>query len=116
YSPLAVLVGACLLALLMANFMSNTATANLLLPLVAALAAGMPELAEWGGAHTLILAVTLSVSLGMSLPISTPPNALAHATGLVQSKQMAVIGVVMGVVGTLLAMVWIYQIAALGWI
>lgn len=116
YSTLAVLVGACLLALLMANFMSNTATANLLLPLVAALAAGMPELAEWGGAHTLILAVTLSVSLGMSLPISTPPNALAHATGLVQSKQMAVIGVVMGVVGTLLAMVWIYQIAALGWI
>lgn len=116
YSTLAVLVGACLLALLMANFMSNTATANLLLPLVAALAAGMPELVEWGGAHTLILAVTLSVSLGMSLPISTPPNALAHATGLVESRQMALIGVIMGVVGTLLAMVWIYEVAAMGWI
>lgn len=116
YSALAVLIGACLLALVMANFMSNTATANLLLPLVATLATGMPELAEWGGAHTLILAVTLSVSLGMSLPISTPPNALAHATGLVESRQMVTLGVVLGIVGTLLAMFWIYQIAALGWI
>ncbi|WP_429140984.1 SLC13 family permease [Aeromonas veronii] len=114
YSTLAVLVGACLLAVVMANFMSNTATANLLLPLVAALAVSMPELAEWGGSHTLILAVTISVSLGMSLPISTPPNALAHATGLVESHQMVRIGVIMGLVGTLLAMVWIYQIAAWG--
>ncbi|HDO1331517.1 TPA: SLC13/DASS family transporter [Aeromonas veronii] len=114
YSTLAVLIGACLLAVVMANFMSNTATANLLLPLVAALAVSMPELAEWGGSHTLILAVTISVSLGMSLPISTPPNALAHATGLVESHQMVRIGVIMGLVGTLLAMVWIYQIAAWG--
>lgn len=116
YSSLAVLIGACLLALIMANFMSNTATATLLLPLVAALGVSIPSLAEWGGTHTLILAVTLSVSLGMSLPISTPPNALAHATGLVKSRQMVLVGSVIGLFGTLLAMFWVYQLARLGWI
>ncbi|MDW1553069.1 anion permease, partial [Vibrio sp. YT-18] len=47
--------------------------------------------------------------LGMSLPISTPPNALAHATGHVESSQMARVGAVLGIVGVLLSfvMVWI---------
>lgn len=35
----------------------------------------------------------------MVLPISTPPNALAHATGMIQQKQMMRVGIVMGIVG-----------------
>ena len=112
YSPFAVLFGAAALCLLMANFMSHTATANLLMPIMAALGASMVSLSPLGGEVTLILVVTFAASLGMSLPISTPPNALAHATGHVQSKQMAKVGVVLGIVGTLLSfvMVWIINI------
>ena len=33
----------------------------------------------------------------MILPISTPPNALAYATNLVQQKDMARMGVIVGV-------------------
>ncbi|NGZ17353.1 SLC13/DASS family transporter [Vibrio aestuarianus] len=109
FSPYVVLFGAAFLCLTMANFMSHTATANLLIPIMAALGASMASLTPLGGEITLILVVTFAASLGMSLPISTPPNALAHATGHVQSNQMAKIGVILGIVGVLLSflMVWI---------
>ncbi|WED20832.1 SLC13 family permease [Vibrio sp. JC009] len=109
FSPYVVLFGAAFLCLLMANFMSHTATANLLMPIMAALGASMTSLAPLGGEMTLILVVTFAASLGMSLPISTPPNALAHATGNVQSSQMARVGVILGVVGVLgsFLLVWI---------
>jgi sodium-dependent dicarboxylate transporter 2/3/5 len=35
----------------------------------------------------------------MSLPISTPPNAIAYSTGLIQQKDMAKIGVIVGLLG-----------------
>ncbi|WP_045628826.1 SLC13 family permease [Vibrio vulnificus] len=109
FSPYIVLFGAAFLCLVMANFMSHTATANLLMPIMAALGISMTSLTPLGGEVTLILVVTMAASLGMSLPISTPPNALAHATGHVQSNQMARVGVILGVVGVLLSfvMVWI---------
>ncbi|QIL86478.1 SLC13/DASS family transporter [Vibrio sp. HDW18] len=109
YSPYIVILAASLLCLLMANFMSHTATANLLMPIMAALGASMTSLTPLGGEVTLILVVTFAASLGMSLPISTPPNALAHATGNVQSQQMAKVGVILGVIGVLMSfvMVWI---------
>lgn len=105
FSPYIIIFLATGLAILMANFMSNTATANLLLPIIAALATALPELVELGGAKMLILGVTLSTSMGMALPISTPPNALAHATGLIQSNQMTKTGILIGVIG--LAMIYI---------
>ncbi len=112
FSPYIVLFGAAFLCLIMANFMSHTATANLLMPIMAALGASMTSLAPLGGQMTLILVVTFAASLGMSLPISTPPNALAHATGNVESSQMAKVGVVLGVVGVLgsFVLVWILNL------
>ncbi len=112
FSPYVVLFGAAFLCLLMANFMSHTATANLLMPIMAALGSSMASLVPLGGEVTLILVVTFAASLGMSLPISTPPNALAHATGNVQSHQMARMGVILGVIGVLLSfvMVWILHV------
>lgn len=109
-----VMLGASLLCLLMANFMSHTATANLLLPLVAALAAALPGLAAFGGQQALILAVTFAASLGMSLPISTPPNALAHASGMTSSRDMAKVGVIIGLGGLLLAFVMLWLAAQAG--
>ncbi|WP_434137939.1 SLC13 family permease [Photobacterium leiognathi] len=112
FSPYIVLIGAATLCLVMANFMSHTATANLLMPIMAALGTSMTSLTPLGGEITLILVVTFAASLGMSLPISTPPNALAHATGHVESNQMAKVGVIIGVVGVVLsfAMIWVLHL------
>ena len=109
----AVLAVAAFVGLVMANFMSNTGTANLLLPIIAALGASGLALDAVGGISGLIIGVTLSVSLGMSLPISTPPNALAHATGEIHTPDMSRAGLVIGVSGLAAALV---LVEALQWI
>ena len=105
FSPYAIIVGAALLTIVMANFMSHTATANLLMPILAALGTSLGSLAGLGGLSTLIITTAMCASMGMSLPISTPPNALAHGTGAVSTNQMARVGIIMGIVGMLLAFV-----------
>jgi len=116
FSPLLVILSATLLCLLMANFMSHTATANLLMPMIAALAVTMDSLAPYGGVKGLILCVTFAASLGMSLPVSTPPNALAHAAGHTSTGQMARVGVTLGVIGVLLSFVMVYILKVIGFI
>lgn len=96
----AVLLGAGFIGLFMSTFMSNTAAAALLTPIVAALGVGMgASLDILGGTSGIIITVALCCSLAMSLPISTPPNALAYATGFVETKHMAKVGVIIGLLG-----------------
>lgn len=114
YPVMTVFISLCLLAVMMANFMSNTATANLLLPLVAALGASLAGLESIGGAYGLLLAVTLSCSLGMALPISTPPNALAHATGEIETSQMTRVGLIMGAIGLIVVFGLIFMLNSFG--
>jgi len=108
FSPVIVIVSITLVAAVMANFMSHTATANLLLPLVAVLGTSITTLEPLGGGMMVILSVTIACSMGMALPISTPPNALAFGTGLFQTKQMASIGVVIASLGMILNYLLMY--------
>lgn len=101
-SPAAVVITLSIVCWLMANFMSNTATANLLMPIAAAIGASMESLATIGGLQGLLVVVAFSASLGMILPVSTPPNSLAYSTGLIESKDMAKMGIILGIVGLLL--------------
>ena len=39
----------------------------------------------------------------MLFPISTPPNAIAHSTGLIQVKDMTKVGLIIGVIGFVLS-------------
>jgi len=110
---LAVLGVACFLTWLMASFMSNTATANLMLPVMASLAVALPALDSLGGPVLLLLAVTFCASLSMILPISTPPNALAYASGWIRTPDMVRMGLAVGVMGGALLVV---MLAILRWI
>ncbi|OZS42075.1 SLC13 family permease [Photobacterium sanguinicancri] len=98
-SPVAVVFTLSILCWLMANFMSNTATANLLMPIAAAVAASMESLTSMGGLQGVLVVVAFSASLGMILPVSTPPNSLAYSTGLIESKDMAKTGLIIGLLG-----------------
>lgn len=103
WPPVLMIVGSGLLCYTMANFISHTATAALLVPILAIAGISMREnLAMLGGVSTLLIGVAIGSSLAMVLPISTPPNALAHATGMIQQKDMEKVGLAMGVVGLLL--------------
>jgi len=98
--PALLIVGiAVVLTYLMATFMSNTAAANLVLPILAALGLSLTSLAPLGGQMMLILVVTFAASLAMTMPISTPPNAMAYATGWIKTPDMAKAGGVVGLLG-----------------
>ena len=103
WSPIAIIVGSGLLCYAMANFISHTATAALLVPILAIVGVSMSEnLLPFGGVQTLLIGIALGSSLAMVLPISTPPNALAHATGLIRQKDMEKVGIIIGVIDLLL--------------
>jgi sodium-dependent dicarboxylate transporter 2/3/5 len=109
WSPFALMVGCGIICLFMANFMSHTSTATLLVPILCAVGiACQDNLVGLGGVTALLVSVAFASSLGMSLPISTPPNALAHATGYTDTNGMAKTGIVMGLSGLVLS--WVMMI------
>jgi len=86
-------------ALLLSTFISNSAAANLLIPIGLSLA-----LSEAVAADPALAAFFIAVgsSLAMALPVSTPPNAIAFSTGAVTTRDMAVAGSIIGVIGLVL--------------
>ena len=105
WPALVMVVGSGLICYAMANFISHTATASLLVPILAAVgasAAVSANLAPLGGVSTLLVGVAIGSSLGMVLPISTPPNAIAASTGMIEQKDMVKTGIIMGILGLVL--------------
>lgn len=103
WSALAILIISGLICYLLSNFISNTATAALLVPILAVVCKGMGSALDGiGGTPTVLIGIAVAASVAMALPISTPPNAIAHSTGLVEQKQMMKIGVTMGIIGLVL--------------
>jgi anion transporter len=98
---LAVLIVSGIVGYAIANFLSHTSAANLLLPILATVATAI-DLSSFGGTQALLIGLAISTSVAMILPISTPPNAIASSTGLVETKDMAKMGIIMGVVGLVL--------------
>lgn len=90
----AVVGGVSLAATALSELASNTATATLLMPVLAATAAAV-------GAPPLVLMIpaALAASCGFALPIATPPNAIAFGTGWISLPRMALAGLVLDAVG-----------------
>ena len=98
------LVFACaLLAVLLSNLMSNTATASILVPVGIGL---VPA----AGTGPIAVAVALCCSVAMCLPISTPPNAVAFASGRVKTADLLGIGLILAVAGPLVVIPWVLWI------
>lgn len=117
WPSLVMVIGSGLICYAMANFISHTATASLLVPILAAVggsAAVAQNLVPLGGVSTLLIGVAIGSSLGMVLPISTPPNAIAASTGMIEQKDMIKTGVVMGIVGLVLGYVMLIILGSNG--
>lgn len=94
-----------LICYFLSNFISNSAAANLVVPILIVVGkamAGNPAFESMGGVPAMIVGIAISASVAMCLPVSTPPNALAHSTGMITTKQMATVGIIIGVVGFIL--------------
>lgn len=81
----------------MSNVISHSAAANLLIPLGMGLGASVAATPA-----EIAVVLALGCSLGMMLPISTPPNAIAYSTGEIKTPEMIKTGAVVGITGTIL--------------
>ncbi len=86
----------------LSNFISNTVAASLLVPLAVTLGAS-GILAEGVSMEINAIIIAVGASLGMALPISTPPNAIAMSSGMLRTPDMARMGIVIGIVGLVIA-------------
>ena len=109
FSPLLILLLGGAICYMLSNFISNSATAALLMPILAIVCGAMGDkLDPIGGTPTILIGVAIAASSAMILPISTPPNALAFATGYVKQNDMAKMGIVMGVISMVLGFGLVY--------
>jgi solute carrier family 13 (sodium-dependent dicarboxylate transporter), member 2/3/5 len=83
-----IITGVALFAIVLSSFASNTATASILVPVVISMASAL-------NTSTKMLAIVAGVAVSCSflLPVSTPPNALAYATGKIKTKDMLYAGI-----------------------
>jgi sodium-dependent dicarboxylate transporter 2/3/5 len=110
FSPVLILLLSGLICYGLSNFISNSATAALLMPILAFVCGAMGDkLAAIGGTPTILIGVAIAASSAMVLPISTPPNALAYATNLVKQNDMAKIGLIVGIISMVLGYVLLYM-------
>ena len=102
WSPLVVMLVGGLICYFLSNFISNSAAANLVVPILVVVGTAMkgsPAFEALGGLPAMIIGIAIAASVAMCLPVSTPPNALAHSTGMITTKQMATMGIILGVIG-----------------
>lgn len=99
WPAIAVLIGGGLICWLLSQFISNSAATALMVPIMVAMGKNIEgPLGEYGGIGTMIVGVAMAASFAMSLPISTPPNAIAYSTGLIKTKQMFAVGITVGII------------------
>ena len=111
FSPLLILLLSGIICYILSNFISNSATAALLMPILVVVCSAMGDkLSAIGGTSTVLIGVAIASSSAMVLPISTPPNALAYATNLVHQNDMAKIGIITGIVSMVLGYLLLYFI------
>lgn len=87
------------LTVILSNIMSNTATSSILIPLACAM---FPE-----RALETSLIVGLCASCALLLPVSTPPNAIAYASGMLEQKDFRLGGIIIGVFGPMFIIGWV---------
>jgi sodium-dependent dicarboxylate transporter 2/3/5 len=105
WSALIVMIIGGLICYILSNFISNSAAANLVVPILVVVGTamkGIPSFEALGGLPAMIVGIAIAASVAMCLPVSTPPNALAHSTGMINTKQMATVGIIIGAVGFVL--------------
>jgi sodium-dependent dicarboxylate transporter 2/3/5 len=97
YPPLIIVATICLAVTFLTELTSNTATAELLLPVLAAVAVTI-------NIHPLMLMVpaTISASCAFMMPVATPPNAIIFGTERLTIRQMAKAGIFLNLLGVIL--------------
>ncbi|UCE24691.1 MAG: SLC13/DASS family transporter [Candidatus Zixiibacteriota bacterium] len=103
------LVGSiCTMLTFLTELTSNTATTEMILPLLGSLAVAIQT-----NPLILMIPATLSASCAFMLPVATPPNAIVFGTGEVTMADMMKVGIIMNLLGVVLITTMMYLIGVL---
>ena len=104
-SPILMVAVVCMTLTFLTELTSNTATTQIVLPLLASLSIAI-------GVNPLLLMIpaTLSASCAFMLPVATPPNAIVFGSGEVKMGDMMRVGIIMNLVGVVLITIFIYTL------
>ncbi|MCX6814837.1 MAG: DASS family sodium-coupled anion symporter [Candidatus Aenigmarchaeota archaeon] len=100
-NPILIVFGFCMLALLVTQFIQNTATAGMFIPILV----GLAQQAGFSPASTVILP-SIAVSMTFLLPPGTAPNAIVHGKGGISTKEMLRAGILPTVFAIILLLVF----------
>ena len=101
--PFIVILIISLVMTFLTELTSNTATTEMMLPILAGIAVttGLNPL-------MLMIPATISASMAFMMPVATPPNAIIFGTGRVSVKTMAKTGFVINIIGALIITLFVY--------
>jgi sodium-dependent dicarboxylate transporter 2/3/5 len=104
-SPLILVALSCLGLSFLTELTSNTATAEMILPIMAAAAVALEI-----NPLILMIPLTISASCAFMMPVATPSNAIVFGSGRVTIGQMARIGVFLNLFGVLVVVTVFYLV------
>ena len=96
FHPIIVILAISLMVTFLTELTSNTATTEMLLPVLAGLAIKLEV-----NPLIFMLPATLSASLAFMLPVATPPNAIVFGTNKISIKEMAKAGLLLNFIGAI---------------
>ena len=99
-----------LLVIFLTELTSNTATASLTLPIMAALAGAM-QIHPYG----LMVATVIAASFAFMLPVATPPNAIIFSSRYVTIPQMMKAGIWLNLIGVVLISLFVMFLLPVVW-
>lgn len=103
-SHLVLISALCFFTIFFTELASNTASANILIPIVIA-SAGILGVQP----HGLVIAVALACSLAFMLPVATPPNAIVYGSGKVDAYTMMKFGLGINIIcGAFLSLIFYF--------
>lgn len=97
FHPILVIASICFLVTFLTELTSNTATIEMLLPILAGL-----SIATKVNPLLFMIPATLSASMAFMLPVATPPNAIIFGTGRIHVYQMARTGFLLNLIGIII--------------
>lgn len=100
---LPLIAGISSLVVFLTEVTSNTATAQMLLPMVASVAKAVEI-----NPLLLMIPVTLSASMAFMMPIATPPNAIVFASGQLKIRDMVKTGIIINIIAIVFITVFTY--------
>jgi sodium-dependent dicarboxylate transporter 2/3/5 len=99
-----------LLVIFLTELTSNTATASLTLPIMAALAGAM-QIHPYG----LMVSTVIAASFAFMLPVATPPNAIIFSSRYVTIPQMMKAGIWLNLIGVVLISLFVMFLLPIVW-